>query len=416
MSTYSFRITTNGVMRNYRSNLYKSYNTLNTAMERLQTHREFNSYAEDPTAANQAFQLRRSIWRTNDQLNNTNNTIGVFDTAFSAMGAICDGNADHPSFDEIAESLELITGTTGSGRAPLGQSLVSTADSIMHMMNSQYGGDYIFAGADGQNIPFTWGENLNGDPVILYRGVDLNTPNLETLDADEKTKLDDWLKKYNKWETDHQTWENNGKPDPEPEQPMKPGTVSRFEWKYGMTYKDAIDNHEKIQKMLDEHTYVDIGLGLQEDANGEIIPTSAYDSCLRGLEVLGWGVDEDGDSKNLVNLMRELGEIAKRCDPNSGEFAEGDEDRALVLAGKMRTALDGVAEQYVKICAEVKYLDSNVEQLNDSRDSLDAQRAEIEQVKPALAIEEMNWANYSYQAALKIGNSILSQSLIDFMT
>lgn len=415
MSTYSFRITTNGVMRNYRSNLYKSYNTLNTAMERLQTHREFNSYAEDPSAANQAFQLRRSIWRTNDQLNNTNNTVGIFKTAFAAMGSICDGNADHPSFDEIADSLNLITGTTGSGRAPLGQTLVSTADSIMQMMNSQYAGDFIFAGADGKNIPFTWGTNLNDEPVVLYRGVDLNTPDLETLDESEKEKLEKWLADYDKWETDHQIWENNGKPDPEPPKPMKPGTATRFENKYGMTYKDAKDNYEKIQKMLGEHTYVDIGLGLQEDANGEVIPTSAYDSCVRGLEVVGWGVDEDGDSKNIINLMRELGEIAKRCDPDTGAFAEGDEDRAVLLAGKMRTALDSVAEHYVEISAEVKYLDSNVDLLTNSRDSLDTQRAEIEQVKPALAIEEMNWANYSYQAALKIGNSILSQSLIDYM-
>ena len=34
---------------------------------------------------------------------------------------------------------------------------------------------------------------------------------------------------------------------------------------------------------------------------------------------------------------------------------------------------------------------------------------------PAEAITQMNWSQYCYNAALRIGNQILSQSLIDYM-
>lgn len=485
MSAYSFRITTNGVLRNYRSNLYKSYNTLNTAMTRLQTHREYNSYAEDPTSANTAFQLRRSIWRTNDQLNNTNNTIGIYDTAYTAMDSICDGNDSRPGFDAIKEKLEVLNGPTGDGRVPLGQTLLSTAESIVQVMNSQYAGNFVFAGADGHNVPFTWEETEDGSKVLLYRGVNVNTPNpelvnqfteeihaeemaakpnakpsesnVETQDIlneagdtvigkrtitytkdDATDPLSDTVvttkEEYYKLDGDNKPKQKvdangdkvvdaDGKPvyevDPaqnkDPEETRVQSSAKAFEEKYGVSLEQATKDYEKMQKMLGEHTYVDIGLGFKEE-NGEVVPTSAYDTCLHGPEILGWGVDEDGDPKNIVSLMWELGKIAQRCNAEDGKFAPGDEERANVLCDKLKTSLDKVSEQHVKLTAETKYLYSNVEILTNARDALDSQRAEIEQVKPALAIEEMSWANYAYNAALKIGNTILSQSLIDYMS
>ena len=47
---------------------------------------------------------------------------------------------------------------------------------------------------------------------------------------------------------------------------------------------------------------------------------------------------------------------------------------------------------------------------------LNEQILEIEQVDMADAITEFSWAQYCYNAALKVGNSILSQSLIDYMS
>ena len=53
VSSY-FRITTNGTMRTYRSNLLGSRNKFNSAMIKVQTHRQFTSYAENPLGASKA--------------------------------------------------------------------------------------------------------------------------------------------------------------------------------------------------------------------------------------------------------------------------------------------------------------------------------------------------------------------------
>lgn len=447
MSTYSFRITTNGVMRNYRSNLMKSRDRLNTASERVQTRRNYNSYAEDPTSASRAFQLRRSLWRTNDALDNTNHAIGVFSTAFTAMDSIVDGNSDHPGFDGVKQALELLNDPTGTGRDGIGQTLVSTADSIVQMMNTTYAGNFIFAGADGHNVPFTWGQNTNGDKVLLFRGIDINTPDPEVgmpvvkeqVDAQYEADLAQYQSDLEKYNADVQAWldENPGMteadyqaahPDvTEPAEPQNPAEddtqaayKAAFQKKYGMSAEDAEVNYEKLKQMAKETTYVDIGIGFEEDADGTV-PTSAFNTALSGLNILGFGVDKDGDSLNMVTLMRELGEIGQNIDPKSGLFSADPEEnreiaaRADTLTLKLRTCLDKVSEKHVELTARTGYLKSNLKQLNDSWEALNTQRADIEDINEALAIQEMTYANTCYQAALKIGNSLLSQSLIDYM-
>ncbi len=56
---FLYRITTGGLMYNYKTHLQGSYKKLADAMEKVETERNFNSYAEDPAAASKAFQLRR---------------------------------------------------------------------------------------------------------------------------------------------------------------------------------------------------------------------------------------------------------------------------------------------------------------------------------------------------------------------
>ena len=42
---------------------------------------------------------------------------------------------------------------------------------------------------------------------------------------------------------------------------------------------------------IDDHLYTDIGLGFKEDINGNLIPSSAYDGSLNGLDFTGYGTE-----------------------------------------------------------------------------------------------------------------------------
>lgn len=63
------RTTTVGVLKNYRYNLNSSLTTMGTALGKISTQRNFNSFAENPALAARAFQLRNAYLRTSSQYN-----------------------------------------------------------------------------------------------------------------------------------------------------------------------------------------------------------------------------------------------------------------------------------------------------------------------------------------------------------
>ena len=374
----SYRITTNGMFRTYRSNLMKNTTRLNKTMINVQTQRKFNTYAEDPVSASNAWRLRRSYWRTGDQIDNNNHIISKYESAWSAMHAIVDGDVEHPGLDGILSAIEGISDTAGTGRVALGQQLISTAESIVAVMNSKYGDDFIFSGADGANIPFQW----DGD-TLRYRGVDVSTPKTDYLTSDfvdKNGKLDE--AKYDAAKKAYETANPNYK------------------------FEDAL----KLNDMAHEATYVDIGLGMKEDENGNLIKDSAFNSALSGLNFLGYGTD-----KNLAVVIRELGTIFSRADPDSGIMSAEDDARADELLNALHDAVRDAQSQHVQLDANAKYLKTNLQQLTTTKEELNTQIMETEGMDPAEAITEMTWAQYCYSAALRIGTNILSQSLIDYM-
>ena len=60
-------------------------------------------------------------------------------------------------------------------------------------------------------------------------------------------------------------------------------------------------------------------------------------------------------------------------------------------------------------------LENNEYLLKENIYNLKEQYSEIEQVDMVDAINSFLWAQYSYNAALKVGNSVLSQSLMDYI-
>ena len=60
-------------------------------------------------------------------------------------------------------------------------------------------------------------------------------------------------------------------------------------------------------------------------------------------------------------------------------------------------------------------LEGNIELLEDNVYNLKEQYSNLEDVNMADAITSFIWAEYCYNAALKVGNSILSQSLMDYL-
>ena len=162
---------------------------------------------------------------------------------------------------------------------------------------------------------------------------------------------------------------------------------------------------------------MDLGMGLEEDGTtGELIDGTAFNMALPGIAMLGYGVDEDGLPYNGVMAMKALGEIFDRCDPKTGEYAsKEDEANANKLLDRISDVTDYVSNSYSQVDTKKTFLNSNETRLKSQGDYLMEEILNLEQIDMADAITSFSWDYYCYNAALKIGNQLLSQSLIDYM-
>lgn len=369
------RATTNGVLKSYRYQLNQSTLRLNSSRDTVLTQRNFNSYAEDPSAAAESFQLRRTFMNVSTQLDISESTSRKFDTAYSALDSVVSmvNNAEEGS--ALRAIFAAANDATGSGRTALGTELMQLADNIVQSLNCKYGDQYLFSGADGLTIPFTW-EGEGADRKLLYRGYDVDDPN----------------------------------------------------------NKDTLDYISS-----QESRFVDIGIGLSEDENGNLIHSSAFNSIFQGIGALGYGTDNEnatddatdpGTTKNIANIIYQMGYILSQCDEESGAWdskkdttdangnvvSNADQEKFKKLMEQFSLSSSELTKYHVDMSTKANYLNNNQSVLEDTAYTLNEQILAIDQCDLADAITSFSWAQYCYNAALKMGNSLLSESLMDYMS
>lgn len=393
------RITTNMMMSTYRYNLMNSTNSVANSQNKVMTHRNFNSYAEDPAAATHAWRIRRSITETSTYYDNNSDTLARFRIAYSAMEGIKTGIAD-----KVAKAAS-ITGnsdTTAAARQELAGVIRNAADSAIQSINGAKLGDhFVFAGKDALNVPYSWSDD---GKTLYYRGVNVAAGSVEKpggadpfagLTADQKDEYGVPL---------------------EAKDPAKFAAMNDDQKAWVAYYKDQADV-ARLKAMSEEETNADIGLGLQENDDGTIINGSAFNMALPGINMLGgYGLDADGDPKNLALLMKKYADVLERSDPKTGQWCEADRAEADRLLNKITKNNDEIISAFASdISGEAEFLETNQTRLKDQHDALNVELANLEDVDPADAITEFLYNYTCYNAALKVGTQLLSQSLIDYM-
>ena len=486
------RTTTVGSLKTYRYNMNRSSYTMNTAMNKVITQRNFNSFAEDPAIASRCFQLRRSYLRANTQLNLTNSVYSKYQQAWSSLDSVSSDIARLQDDTAFGSILRAENGPTASGRNALGQSMIAKADSIIQTMNGRFGENFVFAGADTLNVPFTWHPKQNPDyidPAELdptnpdhanafqyYAFADPANPDPDNLvptnDITDLSKViqdpvlnpargedyDTTLKPGDEGyeaqyldadgnptdDVQQAKWEPRKNPDYNENTGFKylkndgTGTNEKTEAARALYYRgepvDENDNEKMQYYLKEEKRYMDLGLGHQEK-DGKVVPSSVFDSALQGIFYLGdTGTttrtakmyDENGNvtstkevevPNNIVSIINRMGQILLRCDPDNGAYAsEDDEYEARALAQQFEDVMSTCSQRYVELDAQSGFLRDNAELLTQNMDTLQEQFLGMEDVNPAAAISDFMYARYCYDTALKVGNSILSQSLMDYMS
>ena len=518
------RATTSGVLNSYRTNLMQSFITQSTAMKNIPKPRNFHSYADDTAAASRSYQIRRSLQRTGAQLGSSQSVTYKFESAWAALGSVVDDVSNSHSKSEWHDVLVALNDPTGDARQALGKAMTKLGDDIIQCMNTKYGDNFVFAGADGLNVPF----EIREDGHVYYRGVNVDTevpkllgetkvgqgtPVKVSWDAAKNQYIQDLngtsylradsVEIMSKDEYDKATtllnngaaYDGTGKPDLNGKYVIvadKTTTVSKADYNADpdayfvlkdangdplddgsgnyTVIKDAIIKKEdfeaskpkaltnganlvevdkngapttgggyyvvmndaesisekeyeqaktdlaKLEYMSKEGDYVDIGRGLQEDLEGNLIESSAFNQALQGINFLGYGVDEDGHPKNIVSLARRMGELCTQF--SDGEWSDKSEgwDELNRLAKKFEKMSDQLNTMHTDMDADAKALKNNNDLLTDKADTMKEQIHDLEDMDEAEAISSFIWAQYCYNAALKVGNSVLSESLMDYMS
>ncbi|MCM1440994.1 MAG: hypothetical protein NC131_17600 [Roseburia sp.] len=438
------RATTGGVLKSYRRNLMNSFIATNKARETVLTQRTFNSYAEDPAAASKAFRLRKSRMATESQYNVCNDTYSKFQTGFSCLMSvdkILDTDTECMNTLSTA-TLKWLNDPTGDAREQLTKVLDQMSQTIVQCLNQKYGDNFIFAGADGHNVPFEI-KTVDGSNRLFYRGVpvDAAEPNvvtqnganvtvdaagnldpnggcyicadsISTMKADDFDAMDaaDQPQVMRDASGNAVRVDEKGNFDPNGDYVMCTANIKTMTQE---DYDEAMEDVEKLEYLVNEKCFVDIGLGFQE-ANGKLIEASAFNDALNGLTFLGYGLDSDGDPKNIYSIVQRMTELRDSV-PEGGSWDDvWPEFHRLV--GKLETASSEFKTEFANMDAGTTKLENNLKLLEDNVYNLREQYSELEDEDMAAAISSFIWAQYCYNAALKVGNSVLSESLMDYLS
>ncbi|MBD5148192.1 MAG: hypothetical protein HDT19_05365 [Oscillibacter sp.] len=528
------RTTTVGTMKTYRYNMQKSAFSMNKSMNQVLTRRYFNSFADDPAGAAKSFQLRSAFLRTSSQKDLNDSIIHKFDVAFGALDSVEKALDTDGGNSGLFEQLRALNDPDGSARNALGQSCKALARSVVQDMNGRYGDNFVFSGADGLNVPFTWEAKRNtgydpefdpndptlsencqylmeipganpGDPPQIVPTNDPTDPRVvtepeenpnydsyyevdpEDIEYDESKALKyvvrdpatkDIIGYTNKAadENNQLTWAENPTYDPN----LKPGdpgydedfTAKKYivddgvnpplytsdtkelpastvpatnpeyiadnlkQYRYlkedGTGTNTAADAAEALYYRGDpvdrddttrldyysksEKKYVDIGLGY-DTQGGRVESSTVFDAALQGTNYLGGhGLDKDGDPKNVVSILNRMGEILESC-PSEGAEWPSDEikEEYYRLCNKFEDASARVKQKFTELSTQATFLDNNKEQLTNVGNTLNEQIEALDYADDADSISEFIWAKYCYDTSLKVGNSVLGQSLMDYL-
>ena len=202
------------------------------------------------------------------------------------------------------------------------------------------------------------------------------------------------------------------------------GEEAPFELKDGKLYFRGIDmatqdpdELAKLEEWSKESTYVDIGLGLQLDENEQVIPSTAFNTAISGAGLLGFGTYEDGSPKDIISLTAQLGQLlVDSAADGSDKMNEADQEKANALFDKMQESYSAFNPNRAELDTKAQFLKSNDTRLTSTGDTLTEQYESLDRVDLADALSTFVYAQYSYNAALRVGNNVLSQSFIDYMS
>lgn len=176
----------------------------------------------------------------------------------------------------------------------------------------------------------------------------------------------------------------------------------------------GITNIVSLDDLASEASYVDIGLGMKTDADGNVVDQSAYNAAMPGINALGYGTTTEDSTtvpKNVYSLLGKMADLLQDSSLSSADLSDALEP----YTDAFNDAMDDFSAQQTKLGMDVSFLESTDTHITNVNTSLTEKDEDVEYVDTTDAITNYSMQMFCYQAALQVGSNILQPTLLDFM-
>lgn len=179
--------------------------------------------------------------------------------------------------------------------------------------------------------------------------------------------------------------------------------------------ESTVPKKEELDRLKSDKLYVDIGLGVNFEASGEINPSSVFNYSVPGISFVGNGINDtvipgEDVSNNLYNL---IGRIADEFEKEGTDYSY---DKADSLYGLYQVNMQKTYQATTQIGAQSNYLKFMTSRYETQNFNLQERQTQVEGVDAAYTYIAFQSQKVAYQAALQMGQSVVQQSVFDYMS
>ncbi len=161
-----------------------------------------------------------------------------------------------------------------------------------------------------------------------------------------------------------------------------------------------------LEELSKETAFIDLGFGLTINS-GTVVPSSAFDAALPGINSAGFGFTAEGTPKNMIVLLGQMADELEKEDFDRDAYVELWETFGESSTDNRNTLTEIGTKSNLLEMTKTKLESENLNIIEQFDATVNIDEAE--------ALTNYSYANYIYSLALKIGSNILTPSLLDFV-
>lgn len=171
---------------------------------------------------------------------------------------------------------------------------------------------------------------------------------------------------------------------------------------------------ELVDSLKQDSLYVDIGLGVSfDDTTKAVDRNTVFNYSISGLNFVGNGTSEISGEQVSNNLYDLLGRIATEFEKTDTDYSFDKVDKlyGLFSENSLKTY-----QTTTEIGAKTQYLEFMTSRYETQNFNLQERQTSVEGVDAAYTYIAFQSQKVAYQAALQMGQSVVQQSVFDYMS